>query len=205
MLIVLTGIDGSGKTTAARALVESARAEGRDALLLSNHAGRRQLSLLAERFSLPLPPRVADFIETGVRLFTVLVNHARARRTDGLVVMDRHLHCQLALRESKGLEPGRLLPWLLRMLPTPDLAVHFDVDPRRAHQRVMARGIDKESLAELQAFRDAYRALPGFADFVVVDANGTPEEVRAQLNRLIAATEPVPFAHAGNEGRITSP
>ncbi len=45
MLIVLTGIDGSGKTTAARALVNSARAEGHDALLLRNHAARRRMSL----------------------------------------------------------------------------------------------------------------------------------------------------------------
>ncbi|GGJ36534.1 dTMP kinase [Paenarthrobacter histidinolovorans] len=189
MLIVLTGIDGSGKTTAARALVESARVEGRSALLLSNHAGRRQFSLLAEKVGFTMPPRVADFIETGVRLFTVLVNHARARRADSLVVMDRHLHCQLALRESKGLERGRLLQWLLRMLPAPDLAVHFDVDPRRAHQRVMARGTDKETLADLRAFRDAYRALPELSGFVVVDANGTPDEVLTRLNRLIDAKE----------------
>ena len=187
MLIVLTGIDGSGKTTAARALVESARADGKNALLLANHAARRRLSLLSERFGWTLPPRVADFIETTVRLFNVLVNHARAHRFDGLVVMDRHLHCQLALRRANGLGRGRLLPWLLGKLPAPDLAVHFDVDPRLAHQRVTARGTDNETLADLEAFRSAYRSLPEFDDFVVVDAGGSPEQVFAQLNRVIAA------------------
>ncbi|SDW76362.1 dTMP kinase [Arthrobacter sp. cf158] len=194
MLIVLTGIDGSGKTTAARALVDSARAEGRSALLLSNHAARRRMSVLSERFGWQLPPRIADFIETGVRLFNVLVNHARAQRFDGLVVMDRHLHCQLALRQANGLQRGRLIPRLLEKLPTPDLHVHFDVDPRLAHQRVTARGTDKESLAHLEAFREAYRSLPEYENFVEVDADGEPGEVLAQLNRVISvASEEAAF------------
>lgn len=194
MLIVLTGIDGSGKTTAARALVDSARAEGRNALLLSNHAGRRHLSLLSAKWGWHLQPRFADFVETGIRVFNVLVNHARAssvaRRFDGLVVMDRHLHCQLALRQANGLGRGRLIPWLLGKLPAPDLMIHFDVDPRVAHDRVMARGTDKESLADLEAFRAAYRSLPEFDEFLVVDANGTPGEVLAQLTQAMAAAEP---------------
>ncbi|KUM35251.1 AAA family ATPase [Arthrobacter sp. EpRS71] len=190
MLIVLTGIDGSGKTTAARALVDSARAEGRSALLLSNHAARRRMSLLPERFGWTVPPRALDVIETGVRLFNVLVNHARARRFDGLVVMDRHLHCQLALREANGLARGTLLPWLLEKLPAADLHVHFDTDPTVAHARVMARGTDQETEADLRAFRDAYRSLPEYENFVEVDANGEPGNVLAQLNRVISAAYP---------------
>ena len=189
MLIVLTGIDGSGKTTAARALVDSARAEGHNALLLSNHAARRRMSLVAERFGWKLPPRGADFVETCIRVGNVLVSHARARSFSGLVVMDRHLYCQLALRRAAGLSRGRLLPWLLEKLPDPDLIIQLDVDPRRAHERVMARGTDQEELAELEAFRAAYRSLPEFADFLGVDANGTPDNVFAELNQVIAAKE----------------
>jgi dTMP kinase len=196
MLIVLTGIDGSGKTTAARALIDSARAEGQNVLLLSNHAARKRLSILSDHLGWHLPPRVADFIETAVRLTTVLLNHARARNFDGLVVMDRHLHCQLALRQANGLERGRLLAWLLEKLPAPDVMVHFDVDPQIAHHRVLTRGTDKETLADLQAFREAYRSLPEFGDFVVVDANGTPGDVLAQLNKVIATAMPV--LHSGS-------
>jgi dTMP kinase len=189
MLIVLTGIDGSGKTTAARALVDSARAEGRNALLLSNHAARRRMSLLSEKFGWKLPPRAADFVETSIRVANVLISHVRARQFNGLVVMDRHLYCQLALRRAAGLRRGWLLPWLLERLPDPDLLIHFDVDPPRAYERVMARGTDQEELAELEAFRAAYRSLPEFPDFMEIDANGTPDDVFAQLNQVIAAKE----------------
>ncbi|MFC9353145.1 thymidylate kinase [Arthrobacter sp. NPDC057013] len=181
MIIVLTGIDGSGKTTAARSLVAAARAEGRNALLLSNYAGRRRMSLLGARFGMRLPDRLADAAETTMRVFNVLVSHARASRFEGLVVMDRHLHCQLALREVKDLPRGRILPWLLRTLPAPDLILHLDVGPEAAHRRIVARGTDEESVAELTALRAAYRALPEYADMVVIDAGGRPAEVLARV------------------------
>ncbi|MFP3461042.1 AAA family ATPase [Arthrobacter globiformis] len=185
MLIVLTGIDGSGKTTAARSLVAAGRAEGRNALLLSNYAGRRRMSLLGARLGIRLPERLADAAETIMRVFNVLVSHARASRSEGLVVMDRHLHCQLALREARGLRRGRLLPWLLRTLPAPDLVLHLDVSPETAHRRIMARGTDEESVAELTALRNAYRALPEYADMVKIHAGGCQADV---LARVVDAT-----------------
>ena len=162
MLIVLTGIDGSGKSTAAHALVSAARAEGKNALLLNNHAGRRSMSVLGERLGIRWPRRLADAVETTLRVVNVLVSHAKASRFDGLVVMDRHLYCQLALRTAKGLPRGRLLPWLLSRLPAPDAVVHLDVEPALAHRRIMARGTDAETLADLVALRDAYRSMPEY-------------------------------------------
>ena len=114
----------------------------------------------------------------------MLVSHHRAHRFDGLVVMDRHLYCQLALRAAPGLPRGRLLPWLLRRLPQPDLVVFFDISPRRAYDRIKRRGIDQESLPFLEAFSAAYRALPEYPTFVTVAAGGTPTETTNQLVEL---------------------
>jgi dTMP kinase len=184
VLIVLTGIDGSGKSTAARALVSAVRADGRKAMLLSNHAGRRTMSVLGDRLGFRWPDRLADSVETTLRTINVLASHARAGLFDGLVVMDRHLYCQLALRAAKGLPRGRLLPMLLAALPAPDAVIHLDADPAVAHQRITARGTDNETLAELVSFRDAYRSLPEYAQFTVIDA-GVPEaELLAQLKGI---------------------
>ena len=76
MLIVLTGIDGSGKSTAAHALVSGARADGKNALLLSNHAGRRSMSVLGERLGIRWPHRLADAVETTLRVANVLASHS---------------------------------------------------------------------------------------------------------------------------------
>lgn len=185
MLIVLTGIDGSGKSTAAQALVAAARAGGRNAVLLNNHAGRRSMSVLAERLGIRWPHRFADAVESTFRVFTVLVSHLRASRFDGLVVMDRHLHCQLALRAAKGLPRGRVLPWLLSALPSADAVIHFELPPEVAHQRIIERGTDSETLRDLAALRDAYRGLPEYARFILLDADCPPPEVAARLARIV--------------------
>lgn len=187
MLIVLTGIDGSGKSTAAQALVSSVRAGGGTAMLLNNHAGRRSMSLLGARLGIRLPPRVADALETTFRVWNVLVNHLRASRVDGLVVMDRHLYCQLALRATKGLPRGRLLPWLLGALPAPDAVVHLEVDPAVAHRRIAARGTDAETLEDLADFARAYRELPEYGTFEKVDASVPGPELARRLAETVQA------------------
>lgn len=185
MLIVLTGIDGSGKSRAAQALVTAARAEGKKALLLNNHAGRRSMSVLGERLGIRWPLRLGEAVETTLRVINVLVSHAKASRFDGLVVMDRHLYCQLALRTAKGLPRGRLLPWLLSRLPAPDAVVHLEIEPALAHRRIMARGTDAETLADLSAFRDAYRSMPEYGAFLEVDGGRPPAEVLVALKNIV--------------------
>ncbi|MEV7573272.1 thymidylate kinase [Pseudarthrobacter sp. NPDC089323] len=185
MIIVLTGIDGSGKSTAAHALVNSVAAHGGKAVLLNNHAGRRTMSVLSAKAGIRLPKRLAEALETTFRVWNVLVSHLWANRFEGLVVMDRHLYCQLALRTTKGLPRGRLLPWLLKALPAPDAVVHFDIDPGEAHRRIMARGTDDETLEDLTAFRDAYQQLPEYKDFAKVDASLPPVELARQLEGVV--------------------
>lgn len=186
MLIVLTGIDGSGKTTAAEATVEAARRAGTKARLLRNYAGRRRMSLLGARLGVHLPARAADVIETAIRTLNVLNSHRRARKFRGLVVMDRHLHCQLALRGMHGLPRGRFLPWLIRTLPAPDLVIYLDIEPQEAHARILARGTDSERLEDLVSLRDAYESLPEFSGFTRIAAGGSPDEVLSRVQAAIA-------------------
>lgn len=200
MIIVLTGIDGSGKSTAARALMSAVAAEGGRVLLLNNHAGRRSMSVLGEKLGIRLPHRLADAVETTFRVWNVLVNHLRASRFDGLVVMDRHLYCQLALRETKGLGRGRLLPWLLKALPAPAAVVHLEVDPRLAHHRIVSRGTDAETLDDLVAFDRAYRHLPEFNGFLKVDASLPSQELAQRLSVVIRQLMPPPAAQPALQG-----
>jgi dTMP kinase len=187
LLIVFTGIDGSGKTTAAEAAVEAARRAGTNARLFRNYAGRRRMSLLGASLGVQLPAPAADVIETAVRTLNVLNSHRRARKFHGLVVMDRHLHCQLALREIRGLPRGRFLPWLLRTLPRPDVVIYLDIDPREAHARILARGTDSERLADLVALHEAYLGLPEFAGFTRISAGGSPADVLSRVQAAISA------------------
>jgi len=155
-------------------------------LVLGNYSGRKTISALARRFGLPLPAQVADILETVVRVYNVLLNHLRAGRFDGLVIMDRHLYCQLALRKARGIHRHRMLEALLEMLPKAQAIVYFDLTAEQAYERIALRGEDQENLEDLQRFRKAYTDLPWFPRFVVIDAGGSTENSALQLQQAIA-------------------
>lgn len=177
--------------------MEAARLAGGKALLLRNHAGRRNLTQWSARSGIPLNPRLADALETVIRTFNVVVSHTRAIRFPGLVVMDRHIYCQLGLRSVRGIPRGRFLPWLLRHLPGPDLVIHFDIAPEQALERILLRGTDTETLEELTALSEGYRALPEFPGFLRIDAGGAQNEVLDALTDAINAA-------AGGAGPISA-
>lgn len=126
-------------------------------------------------------PRVEDLLESSVRIWNVLINTVRARRRSGLVVLDRGLVCQLALRRMRGLPRGHVIPWLLAVLPRPDAVVHFELDPALALRRIDRRAADTETLQGLTDFQAGYASLPEYATFTVLDASRPPAAVRADL------------------------
>ena len=146
-------------------------------------------------------PRLQDLLETVARIWSVLLTELRLRRFDGVAILDRGLACQLALRGARGLPRGILLPWLQRVLPTPDVVVYFEVPVPTALARVDARGTDVETAEDLAALDAGYRQLPDFPTFTLVDADRPADDVAADLLRLIpesdvALASPSPAARA---------
>jgi dTMP kinase len=73
------------------------------------------------------------------------------------------------------------------IFPRPTVVCFLGTSPVVAQRRVTARGIDTEELAHLRALDAAYRALPEFGSFVVIDGDGTPDEVAAALDRVVSS------------------
>lgn len=186
MIIVFSGIDGAGKSSAARALAVQL-GPSMPVRVLGNYSGRRSITAGAKRLGIAIPPRLLDAVETLVRVVNVLTNHVKAARFDGVVLMDRHLHCQLALRAAHGVPRGVFLPWLISLLPTPDAILFFDVPIDQAHARVTARGADSENRGHLAAFRQGYLDLPEAAGSTPIDAGATAPEVLARIGFVVEA------------------
>ncbi|MDQ0757327.1 thymidylate kinase [Arthrobacter sp. B3I4] len=192
LIIVLAGIDGAGKSTAGRLLARQLDAAGRPAIYTMNPCGRSRMIAWSDRLGLKVPSSLQDVAETTIRCVNVLVSQLRAAYFPGIVIMDRYLYCQLALKRVKGLSPGQLLPWLLRLLPRPDVVFYFDVPAHLALTRIFKRATDTEDLETLEDFDKGYRELDDFPSFVRIDAGQSPEQIVEDLWRELVATGRVP-------------
>ena len=193
--IALVGIDGSGKTTQAHRLADEIGATYR-----RNAGGRRWFGRLAARLGRGddaedlLGRRRMLFVESVLRWLAILRTLLRRAVTGEVAVMDRYAFCQYASLRARG-GSDRRARLAYRIFPAPDVTFFLAVDPRTAHDRVEARGYDHESVEYLTAADAAYRSLPEFSTFVVIDANATPDEVaaavRARLPQPVAASSRV--------------
>jgi dTMP kinase len=187
--VALVGIDGSGKTTQAHRLAAELGASYR-----RNAGGRHWFGRLAVR----LGRRDADdllgrrgmlFVESLLRWLAILRTLLRRTLTGEIAVMDRYAVCQYASLRARGARPAaeKRARLAYRLFPQPDVTLFLDVDPRIAHDRIESRGYDSETMEYLSAAVAAYRGLPEFPGFVVVDANGTTDEVAARIRAALAA------------------
>jgi dTMP kinase len=186
--IALVGIDGSGKTTQAHRLAEGLVAEGLPAAYRRNAGGRRWFGRVAARFGRAdaeelLGRRLMLLVESVLRWLAILRTLLRRALTGEIAVMDRYAVCQYASLRARAATPAaeRRARLAYRLFPPPDVTFLLAVDPLTAHDRVEARGYDHETTDYLGAAAAAYRSLPEYHDFVVIDANGTPDEVAAEI------------------------
>jgi dTMP kinase len=200
--IALVGIDGSGKTTQAHRLADALAAEGLRAAYRRNAGGRRWFGRLAARLNRGddaedlIGRRAMLFVESVLRWLAILRTLLRRAFTGEITVMDRYAVCQYASLRARAARPAaeRRARLAYRLFPRPDVTFLLAVDPQTAHDRIEARGYDHETTDYLSASAAAYRSLPEHPSFVVIDANGTPDEVAAEIRSrlpLPAAVTPV--------------
>ncbi|MBB4739327.1 dTMP kinase [Actinoplanes octamycinicus] len=192
--VALVGIDGSGKTTQARLLAAALAGAGRPAVYRQNAGGRAWFGRLAARWGRGdaeglFGRRGMLLVESLLRWLAIARTLLRRAVRREIAVMDRYAACQFASLRAHGAGPAaeRRARWAYRPFPRPDVTFLLAVDPAVARERIDRRGTDRESIEYLTAADRAYRSLPEFAGFVVIDANGSAEEVHAAIVAGLAA------------------
>lgn len=203
-IIAIVGIDGAGKTTQAQLLAGWLRVHGHPADYWQNAGGRRWFGRLARLFGRRDAQGLLGvggmlFMELTLRWLAVARAVIQSRSRRRIAVMDRYswcqyasvrTHCRMAGRtrdERKRTGRERWARQWYSVFPDPDLTIFLAVRPGRAYARVETRGTDHEDLDYLAAADAAYRSLPEFASFQVIDANGDHAEVQYAMRTVVAA------------------
>lgn len=203
--VALVGIDGSGKTTQAHLLATTLADRGLPASYRRNAGGRRWFGRLASAVGRRdgehlLGRKGMLLVESVLRWLSIVRTLLRRKVTGEVAVMDRYAVCQYASirAHAKSVRPEKLnraerrARLAYRIFPRPDVTFLLAVDPAVAYDRIERRGYDHEEMSYLHAASAAYRALPEYPEFVVIDANGTPEETSAALLAHLRAWAPRP-------------
>lgn len=201
-VVALVGVDGSGKTTQAHRLAAVLTVAGLPATYWQNAGGRRWFGRLAKRLGrgtdaqLLLGRAGLLLAESILRWLAIARALLRSRLRGRVAVMDRYAVCQYAsIRAHAG---SRVAEWLARrayaLFPRPDVTFFLAVDPVEAVRRIDLRAEDHESEGFLATSDAAYRSLPEFGSFVIIDASGTPDEVAAQIDEHLATLAGAAYA-----------
>ncbi|WP_092557741.1 dTMP kinase [Actinoplanes derwentensis] len=194
--IALVGIDGSGKTTQARTVAAELAAAGFPARYRQNAGGRHwfgRIAVLLGRTDAEdlLGRRGTLVVESVLRWFAIARTLLRRTVNREIAVMDRYAVCQFASLRAHGAHRSaeRTARVAYHLFPHPDVMFFLAVDPEVAQDRIERRGYDTETMDYLRAADAAYRSLPEYPRFVVIDANGTPAQVTKAIRTELEALQ----------------
>lgn len=196
-LIVLEGIDGCGKTTQSRRLVEYLRAQGRTVTPLREPGGTRlgesvRALLLDPATEAEPTAELFGYLTARAQLCAAVIAPALARGET--VVLDRFYHSTLAYQGyGLGLDLDlvraaiRLAIGGVRI----DHAVWIDLDPVTAAQRrARARGtedrIEARGLAYLQKVHAGFASLAAAGELQRIDGHRSEDEIATDILRALS-------------------
>lgn len=202
--ITFEGIDGSGKTTQMRLLVQRLQTQGRDVLEAvepgGTAVGRQIRRILLDAANQDLRPTTELLLYFASRAQNVEQCILPALAAGQIVVCDRFTDSTLAYQgyaRGLGAETVLALDRIACRGLAPDLTLLIDLDLDTALARAQVRNaggatdetrMDDQSREFHQKVRDAYLALAKqhAGRFRVIDGRGTPEEIAGRVWESVA-------------------
>jgi dTMP kinase len=186
-LVVIEGIDGSGKSSVARRLASRWRRKGHRVVLTREPVDRR-LGKAAVELAPTDPWGAATLFSLDRLLARPAI--ARALRTGAIVLQDRSYFSTIAY-QGERLSPqlrDRLHRLQTRIAIRPDRVLWLDVPPDLALARVRQRGGPRDALERrsfLRGVRRGYARLARDPRWRRVDARGTVSAVVDRAEELL--------------------
>jgi len=186
-LIVIEGLDGSGKTTQAKLLVRALR-KTRNAVFTAEPSkgeiGRfiRKRILYGEK---RVPTAVEALLFAADRIDHVRNEVAPMLAEGKTVVCDRYLYSSLAYQGSAGLS----IDWIQTInqhAQRPDLALFIDVNPETMLKRLTRRKSVMENLETQKKVREIYLHFVTNGELTKVDGEKDKAEVAQGILKIVS-------------------
>lgn len=185
--IVLEGIDGSGKDTHIKFLVEEMRQRGYK-VVETAEPSRNRVGTFLKRYQMRdekrLPAEAEVLLYAADRFDHLKTVIEPALRRGDIVISNRYFYSSLAYQGSVDID----LDWIREMnvfARKPDLAVLLDILPEYSLQRLKRRRTVFERVENLRRVRDIYVQLVKTGELVSVDANRSKKAVQEELLGLV--------------------
>lgn len=189
-LIVLEGIDGTGKSTQARRLADLLRQRGATVLLdhePTNGPWGQQLRASALTGRLSAAAELELFIQDRQQHVAEVISPALA--AGHVVILDRYYFSNMAYQGAQGMDPEAIRCANESFAPVPDLLLLLDLPVDTALQRIHRRDSHAnlfESRDNLQRCRDIFLRLRGEPYCHVIAADDDMETVFARMLAIVS-------------------
>ena len=187
VFICVEGLDGCGKTTQTKLLVERLKKKGYDAIYTAEPS-RGNIGKLIKEYCLHGETRVSSIVEALLfaadRFEHVEKEVIPALNEGKLVVSDRYVYSSLAYQGADGLD----LEWIEKINEhaiRPDLAVFIDVEPETVIQRLKPRKSVMENLGTQRKVREVYMKFVEKGELVKIDGNKSKQEVADDILTVV--------------------
>ena len=189
VLVNLEGIDGCGKSTQSKLLLEKLEGEGEKVIILKEPTKRPHGQKLWDVLHGKRKATNEEILELFVldRIQHVEEKIQPALDDGTVILMDRYYYSSMAYQVAGGIDVEEIRE-KHAFAPKPDIVLIFDLPVSIALERVKEHSDADEFEKEehLEKVREAYLNLENDPLVRIVEATGTPEEIFGNVWKLVS-------------------
>ena len=189
MLIDLEGIDGCGKSTQSKFLMEKFEENNEQAIILKEPTDGKYGKKLWEMLSGKREATTEQILDLFVmdRKEHVDDKINPALKEGKIVLMDRYYYSTMAYQAAAGIDVNRIRKDN-EFAPKPDIVLIFDLPADLAMKRVKGHSVADvfEKEEHLEKVREAYLNLRNDPLVRIIDSTRTPEEIFEEVWKLVS-------------------
>ena len=188
-LIVIEGIDGTGKSTQATLLAESLKKDGHEVVQSfepTNGPWGKKLRESATTGRLTIEQELDYFLKDRRQHVEQLILPTIAR--GGIVILDRYYFSNMAYQGARGIDPISIRQQNESFAPQPDILIILDLPVDDALKRIGVRDGETnefEQRESLQFCRNLFLNLNNEPYAHIIPANTSIEKIHQNLTNLI--------------------